>query len=436
MATEVLEARAPPEECRIELMAGGQEDFFFSDARYPGLFGGSGGGKTFPGIHKVFEFAGKHPGARILCTEPRFRLVKQVLVPTIREEFGQGEGSEWELNRQDWEITFRNGSVLILSSALLMSPQMLSGLSLAGFWMDEIAIGDQEQTFKICQARLRQKDPQGNEYPYFGAVTGTPKGMNWVYRTWGPGRKAKYPAYHVRSQDNPYLPQDYYDDLLESYGDTPFARQELGGEFVAFQGLIYFQFSTGAGGHVQEPPLRSEFERVVAGVDFSGGTSPSVIEVYGRLGTRRCAGIDEFYLPACPIEKLVDAAGELMAKHKIARFFCDPSGKEQIEEFRRAGLPVAPAPVKDVNVGIKLVSSLLNRGGDGKYGITFSSRQAEQITEFYQYQWKEQRGLEEFLDDPVKANNHCCDASRYALTALITAGSGPRPRQGKVEWSV
>lgn len=413
--TTALAERAPPskpreEERKIVLMANGQEDFFFSEARYPGLFGGAGGGKTFPGVHKVFEFAGTYPGARLLCTEPRFRLVKQVLIPTIRQEFGEGEGSEWTLNRQDYEINFANGSLIILSSALLMSPQMLSGLFLAGFWMDEIAIGDQEPTFKILQARLRQP----GDFPYFGAVTGTPKGMNWCYHTWGPGHKVAYEAHHVRTEDNPHLPGGYYEDLLDSYGDTPFARQELGGEFVAFQGLIYPMFSTGAGGHVQEPPERGEFLRVAAGVDFSGGTSPSVIEVFGKRESKRLSGIDEFYKMACPIEDLVEAAGELQAKHQISTFYCDPSGVEQMEAMAAAGLRVAPAPIRDVNLGIKLVSGLLSN-----HAMTLSSHQVHLITEKYQYQWREQRSTGEFLDEPLKANDHCCDAERYVATALI-----------------
>lgn len=402
------------DEIAVDLTYGGQADFFFSQSRYPGLFGGAGGGKTFAGIHRAFEYAGMYPGARILCTEPRFRLVKQVLLPTIRQEFGFGEGSAWDLNKQDWEITVHNqhgpDSLIILSSALLMSPQMLSGLFLAAFWMDEIAVGDQEQTFRILQARLRQP----GDFPYQGWVTGTPKGMNWVYHTWGPERKKAFDAFHVRTDQNPHLPKGYYDDLLDSYGDTPFARQELGGEFVAFQGLIYPQFSTGAGGHVQEPPDLSEFTRKVAGVDFSGGTSPSVLEAWGKLPSRKVCGLDEFYLPGCPIDTLIDAAGDMMQRLGITRFYSGPTEKENIERFQAAGLPISMAPVRDVNIGIKLVSSLYSN-----HSISLSSRQVHLITEKYQYQWREQRSTSEFLDEPLKANDHCNDAERYALTALI-----------------
>ena len=87
--------------------------------------------------------------------------------------------------------------------------------------------------------------------------------------------------------------------------------------------------------------------------------------------------------------------------------------------MRRAGLPASPAPVKDVSLGIKLVSSLLSRGTDGKVALTLSPNQVQQIAEMYQYQWKEQRSTGQFLDEPLKANDHCCDATRYCLTALV-----------------
>jgi len=401
------------------MMPGGQSGFFFSRVKYPGMFGGVGASKTFTGLHKTITIVEEHPGARFLASEPTARMVEDVLLPTIRQELGSVEGTAWTLHGSpgDRDIHWYNGSIILLRSALLMSPDMLSGLFLAGFWMDEVALGDQERTFHQLQERLRQP----GDYPLQGFVTGTPRGMNWCYGHWGPERKRGFDPYHVRTEDNPYLPEGYYEDLLASFGDTPFARQELGGEFVAFQGLIYAMFGTGAGGHVQEPPGRGEFLRVAAGVDFSGGTSPSVIEVFGKRESKRLSGIDEFYKMACPIEDLVEAAGDLMVKHQISRFYCDPSGVEQMEEMAKAGLPVAPAPIRDVNLGIKLVGGLLSN-----HAMTLSSHQVHLITEKYQYQWREQRSTGEFLDEPLKANDHCCDAERYVATALIEP-SASRP---------
>lgn len=417
MTTATL-PRASPEKRRIEMMPGGQSGFFFSREKYPGMFGGVGASKTFTGFHKAMTIVEEHPRARFLATEPTARMVEDVLIPTIRQEIGGQEGFMWELRGSpgDRVIKWHNGSEILLRSALLMSPDMLSGLFLAGFWMDEVALGDQERTFCNLQERLRQP----GDYPLQGFVTGTPRGMNWCYHKWGPERKRAFDPYHVKTEDNPFLPDGYYEDLLASFGDTPFARQELGGEFVAFQGLIYFMFGTGAGGHVQEPPDSREFVRKAAGVDFSGGTSPSVIEVYGKLASRRVCGIDEFYRPGCPIEALVEAAGEMVAKHGSMIFYCDPSGQEEIEAMVAAGIPARPAPVRDVNLGIKTVAGLYSTGG-----LTLSSEQVYQITENYQYQWKQQKGTGVFLDEPLKANDHCCDASRYVLTALVEPPTAP-----------
>lgn len=410
------EPQVEPVRRRIELMPGGQTEFFLDESRHPALMGGSGGGKTFPLITWAFLFALKYRGARILLSEPTFPLVRDVMLVSIRQHFGDTEGSAWTFKERDYNITFYNGSVILLRSALLIHPELLSGLELAAFGMDEVALGNQQASFKFLQARLRQPG-----FPHQGRVVGTPKGMNWVFRTWAPSpmRKKGYCLHHVKTRENPHLPPEYYDALLDSYGDTPFAQQELEGLFVAYQGLIYSMFSTGASGQVQEPPSCDRFLKVAGGVDFSGGVSPSVIEIYGKRASGRINGIDEFYRIACPVSKLVEAAGEFMVKYGVKVFYCDPSGKEEIAEMRKAGLPVRPAPIKDVNLGIKKLSGLLSRDTVGDYGLTVSASQVYQIAEMYQYHWKERRGTEDFDDEPVPENNHCCDATRYVVTALL-----------------
>jgi hypothetical protein len=85
-----------------------------------------------------------------------------------------------------------------------------------------------------------------------------------------------------------------------------------------------------------------------------------------------------------------------------------------MEAMAAAGLRVAPAPIRDVNLGIKLVAGLYSTGG-----MTLSSHQVYLITENYQYQWREQRSTGEFLDEPLKQNDHGQDAWRYLATALI-----------------
>ena len=380
--------------------------------------GGVGGGKTAACVDKAFVYCVEHPGARGLLTEPTFPLVRDVLLPSIRERWGAVEGILWTFKAADYNIEFVNGSLLLLRSALMMHPQFLAGLNLAFFGMDEAALGDQEATFLALQARLRQQDML-----HQGWVTGTPKGRNWVWRRWEEKPTDAYRLHHVRTADNPVLPVDYLLSLQESYGQTPFAQQELEGRFVAFGGLIYPQFQLGGSGHVQEP-LAGPYKEVAAGVDF-GITAPSVITVYAQAGNGRVYGLDEFYQRRCPIEDLLKAAVEFQKVHHPYLFYCDPSGKEEIEQMRRIGLPVAPAPIKDVLVGIQLVSALLNKQMDGRYGIYYSPKMVNTIAEKQQYQWKERRpGSSDYKDEPVKENDHCMDSERYALTGLIRINLG------------
>lgn len=407
-----------PREQIIETLPGDQTAFINDWRRHPSLFGGVGSGKTFSNVVKGFAFASEYPGSRGLISEPTFPMVRDVLVPTIRDIFGAAEGISWNLNRADYTITFHNGSQILLRSALMQHPELLAGLNLAWFGMDEVALGDQAGTYKILQARIRQKG-----YPHQGWVTGTPRGLNWVWERWRPkpDRPPSYAIYYVSTEKNPYLDDEFLESLIESYGDTPFAQQELYGRFVSFQGLIYplFQSST----HIGSVPA-SWITDAVGGIDI-GIQSPSCIEVYGLTSAKRIYGLDEFYQRRCPLERLIEAAADFMKRWKIRIFYMDPRAKEEREFMRRAGLPVVPAPIIDIKPGIQIVTRLLGRQADGKYGIYFSSLQVNLISEFYIYQWKKRHaGADSYVDEPVDENNHAQDATRYALTGLLGVTRG------------
>src|SRR4030042_767672 len=185
-------------EIEIAPLPGGQRAFFNDTCRHPALLGGVGGGQTFGNVSKAFAYVLAHPGARVVLTEPTFPMVRDVLVPTIREIFGEVEGPLWTLNKGDYNIDVYNGSAILLRSALLMHPQFLAGLNLAVFGMDEAALGDQEATYLALQARLRQQN-----FPHQGWATGTPKGRNWAWRRWGPERKTQYTAPNHSTGANP-----------------------------------------------------------------------------------------------------------------------------------------------------------------------------------------------------------------------------------------
>ena len=97
-------------------------------------------------------------------------------------------------------------------------------------------------------------------------------------------------------------------------------------------------------------------------------------------------------------------------KLEYGEIFCDAAEPKTIEELYRMGLNVKPAD-KDVTEGIRKVKSM---------PLYVTARSKNLISELGSYKWKLDKD-ENVLDEPVKMNDHICDALRYAVfTKLIT----------------
>ena len=252
-------------------------------------------------------------------------------------------------------------------------------------------------------ARLREGGRAGPMW-----ITTTPKGRNWLYEC-----RSEMTIFQAATRDNPYLSPEFVGSLEASY-TGPFARQELYGEFVAFEGLVYEEFDRAVHVAAWEGP----WMRVLAGMD-EGYANPSVILVMGLDAQGRAHALDEFYQRRVLQMDVVAEAGRLRERHGIEMFYVDPSAAGLIAEMRAAGLSVMPAN-HDVREGIKAVKARLAKRADGRPGLTFSPSCANTISEFEGYQWKEGK------DEPVKMGDHALDSLRYILLSM--SQTGPRVR--------
>lgn len=110
------------------------------------------------------------------------------------------------------------------------NPERLRGPDLSGAWLDEASLMERE-ALEITQACLREHGQQG-----WLSCTFTAKGLShWTYELFGSPRPNTEVFLSTTGQ-NPFLPPDFEQQLQEQYGHTAFARQELGGEFVALEG--------------------------------------------------------------------------------------------------------------------------------------------------------------------------------------------------------
>lgn len=377
-----------------------QRQFIENTNNFSAFIGGIGSGKTWSGAIKALEFAMSKPCVGMV-TAPTYNVLRDATVPTFREV--AGDAIVEITNSSPINATLKNGSRVLFRSA--HKPELLRGPSLSFWWGDEAALYD-KNVWKIMQGRLREGGRLG-----YAWLTTTPKGRNWIFQEFIQKARDRYIIFKARTADNTFIDADYYDMLQESYtGD--FARQELDGDFVAFEGLVYPFFDRDT--HITTQTRPSEWSIVVAGVDW-GLVNPGVIVVYGVDSDGRMWGLHEEYARRRDVEEWANVAKQLEQQYKIDYFFCDPAKPDNIDAFNRLGVNAVPAE-NEVWLGIQSVYNRLQSQSDGLPRLILSPEFVNCATEFEQYQWAEHKdGLH---DKPKKVNDHTMDATRYASVGV------------------
>ncbi len=428
--------------------------FLRSQARLVALVGGAGSGKTTAGVVWSLMRAVTWPGSRGMMIARSYPQLKQSLLVELERWAHEARlDLRWRFNRQDMEVQLPNGSRFWLRSA--DRPESLLGADLAWVYGDEVALWE-ENAFKYTLSRLRQPG-----FHQQAAFTFTPKGRNWAFDVFGRPR-ADVEAIRCSTRENPHLDPSFVHMLEAQYGDTPFARQEIDGDFVSFEGLVYPQFNELA--HVRPLPEEWRVTRVVAGVDW-GYTSPGAIVVLAALaptaathadgtpaipsgpaasvafsgegvwgkpswqpkegspqGSSALWAVDEVYArqvpPVGPGECWVSIAHRLQERWGIEAFYCDPSEPANIAALAREGLPAA-AGDNSVEPGIARVAALLSAGQ-----LAVAPSCPNLIDEFTRYAYEVDRDGRA-TGRVLKAFDHALDALRYAVVGLQ---SRPTPR--------
>jgi len=373
-----------------------QYAFLTCEERFTAFVGGIGSGKTFAGCAKGISRC--QYGGLGLIVAPTYPMLRDATLRTFMDVAGP---SVADFHKGEMRAVVGDGEVLFRSAD---DPERLRGPNLSWAYIDEAALCH-KMTWPIILGRLREGGKAGPCW-----ITTTPKGRNWVWSEFVEKQRDNYRIFRARTEDNPYLAEAFVSDLKTSYTGS-FARQELLGEFVAFEGLVYEEFDR----EVHTAPAPDAFVRVVAGVDW-GYTNPAVIVVIGIDGDGRAYVVEEYYERRQRIANVVTAAKHLAAKWGVESFLCDPSEPANIAELANANLAAQGAD-NAVTEGIQRVKARLADAGDGQRRLYVAPSCVNVLAEFESYCWKEQRGGE-LKDEPEKTNDHAMDALRYAVQHL------------------
>ncbi len=386
---------------RLSIPASKEQQAFCNATEPTVVFqGGAGSGKTWAGVYKAMVLALTHGGSRGMFVAPSFPQMQQAVIPHLMSIAGRFDLlRRWKWNRQQNLIQLPNGSSMWLRSA--DNPTALLGADLAWCVGDEVGLW-KKQAYDFLIGRLRQPG-----YPHQAAFTFTPKGLNWCHEVLGVPR-AGLRVIRATTLLNPFLDTGYYDRLIREYGkDTQLWRQEVLGEYVAWEGLIYPQFSVDT--HIIEPP--ADIVTAVGGVDW-GWTNPGVMLVLGVAADGTFHVLHETYEREQPIEWWAAEAQRLTARYGVSEWHCDPSEPGNIRALKVAGVE-AVAANNAVVPGIAAASARI-----ASRELLLAPQCVETVRELQTYCWKTRPDGTQRKDEPEKHNDHAMDALRYAVMAL------------------
>ena len=363
-----------------------QKRFVLDPARFPGYVGGIGSGKSFAGSAKVIARTNRKELGMVAA--PTYPMLRDATTRTLTEMM-DALGIRYTYLKGDNIITIpESGHEILLRS--LDNPDSLRGPNLHYAYVDEASLVTREG-WNVVKGRVRI-----GHHPQVWA-TFTPKGRNWCWEEWERDADPDHPLYRVRTDENPELPPDFAQSL--GYVGR-FAEQELGGEFVAFEGVVYPSFT-----RQQVQRIDCDGWSTVFGVDV-GTRNPTAILTIRHSGERIHVE-REVYRRNMDSEEIPAAVAEEAAHAKPSFVVIDPSAAGVIMAVRKRGLSTRKAD-NDVQEGIRRVTAVLS-------DLTVDPSCVNLIAEFETYAYPENR---QERDAPVKANDHCADALRYAVMEL------------------
>lgn len=363
-----------------------QHDFFMCPDRFAGFIGGIASGKTWVGC--LWGLQQAKPGTLGLVVAPTYPMLRDVTWRTFQEIGGEVIA---EKRRSDMIQVIRGGGEILFRSA--DDPDRLRGPNAHWALIDEASLCPKD-TWDIVIGRLRADGQAGP-----CRVVATPKGRNWLYT-----RQGEMTIFRAATHENPYLSKEFIESLERSYTGN-FARQELYGEFVAFEGLVYPMFSRDV--HIKTR-IESEFPTRWFGND-EGYTNPAVILDVGMDNDGRLHVFREWYRRGQLQNTVVAVNQEWYNKIHPQGVVVDASAAGLIAALRAVNVH-AMGHTGRVQDGISKVQNLLAIAGDKKPRLTIDPSCVHTIAEIESYCWKEGK------DEPEKQNDHCLIAGTMIKT--------------------
>ena len=346
-------------------------------------------GKTTLGIEEIKGkiVAGKK---RIAYVAPTYQQARDIVWEALKKEFAGAYFNEQRLEIKIQECT------LILRG--WESIETLRGQAFDFIVIDEVAM--MRNFWSVWHEIIRPclTDTIGKVL-----FISTPKGFNHFYDLCNEELKDKdYKTFHFSSYDNPFLPREELDKAKATLPKERF-EQEYMASFQKTAGLVYKEFFREK--HLYSDLPEGEYEKL-GGVDFGFKNPAGVLDI--RFAKDRFWVEDEWYKRERTEEQIAD----YVHAYKFNEVYPDPENPSAIEVLRGKGVNV-----REVIKGKDSVKSGINKVREAFITgrLMINKKCINLISELEMYSYDDEKGEKNENENPIKLNDHLCDALRYVI---------------------
>ena len=384
------------------------------------LTGSAGGGKSRIAAEKLHAFCLKYPGATcMMLRKTRESMTNSTVLFVERKIIGKDAGVTHRPQLHRFE--YANGSILAYGGMKDDEQrEQVRGVGQDGgldmVWLEE-ATQFTEDDYNEISARLRGK---AANWQQLLLSTNPANPSHWIYKRLIQAGEAK--IYYSKAEDNPTNPPSYQDTLDRLTGVL---RDRLrDGKWVQAEGAVYPLWD--AGKHLIDPfPIPQAWRRIRV-IDF-GYTNPLVCQWWAIDPDGRMYLYREIYMTQRTIDEHAPLINRLSEGESIEQTICDHDAEDRAT-LERHGIYNISA-TKDVSRGIQAVTERLKAAGDGKPRLFIlrgalvetdtrlldAHKPTSTLEEIDGYIWQPVKENKESKEEPLKLNDHGCDAMRYAV---------------------
>lgn len=246
-------------------------------------------------------------------------------------------------------------------------------------------------------------------------VLSTPNGKRgWFYKEWSGQGGRRWHRIQITAEDCPRITREFIEDERLKFGDA-YIAQEYFCSFTMPQGLVYPEFERNI---VDPGPVM--VSRAFGGVDF-GWRNPSAFVVILLDADDVAWIVEEVYGSWTTNEELAAKVLRCCRKWGIEMVIGDSAAPQSIEIMRRGGVPIRGSKkgAGSIKAGCTIVGERLRTGRLRCFRTCI-----ETIREFGLYSY----AIDDLApkDVPIDADNHLCDAARYAIVDAVDLGRTPK----------